>query len=270
MLPIVTVTRTRDKHQYEKKLTLSFMALRDFRLFWLLGFLVVFGCAPIQLQLHDDDLKLLTRNPTVYVVTFKSPPFEVDTSSNVAIMGGVVGGAVGAMALTLAANASDEANSSGPIDADPRALVRSNDYEDPVKQVRDSFVAILRDALRISRFVILDAPIDDDSTEVLGEKFHEGIVLGFRTEEWILEVAPLSSDFWIRYRAMGMFYVPGERRYVWRDICGFMPKDTRASLRELAANSGNGLKRRLMDVGSRCAKQLAAEILDRASRTLPR
>jgi hypothetical protein len=241
--------------------------------FALVGFFVLLGCVPIQLQLHEDDLKLLTGNPTVYVITFKSPPFEVDTSTNVALVGGVLGGAggaiggvVGALAAGAAANAIDEANMSADIQTDPRALLRSVAYEDPVKQVRDGFVAMLRDELKMSKFVVVDTPLDDESQKTLGERFHDGIILGFKTEEWVLTVVPLSSDFWVKYRARGMFYLPQERRYIWRELCGFIPKDSTASLRDLAANSGEGLKHRLTDMGTRCAKQLAGEILERTSR----
>jgi hypothetical protein len=237
------------------------------------GFFVLLGCVPIQLQLHQDDLKLLTGNPTVYVITFKSPPFEVDTSTNVALVGavlggagGAIGGAVGALTAGAATNAIDEANISANIQTNPRALLRSIPYDDPVKQVRDGFVAILRDELKMSKFVVVDTPLDDESQKTLRERFHDGIILGFKTEEWVLTVVPLSSDFWIRYRASGILYLPQERRYIWRELCGFVPKDSTASLRDLAANSGEGLRHRLTDIGTRCAKQLAGEIFERTSR----
>ena len=41
-------------------------------------FLIFSGCVPIPLQLHHDYLGLLKENPTVYVVTFRTPQFEVE------------------------------------------------------------------------------------------------------------------------------------------------------------------------------------------------
>ena len=231
-----------------------------------------FGCTPLQLPLHRDDLKLLGQNPTVYVVTFKPSPFKVDTSANVALAGaafgaagGAIGGIAGALVAGSAANAMDRANVTADIHNDPRALVRSSDYEDPVKQVRDEFVSRLRNELKMSNFVIVDGPLDDASPKSLGARFPDGIVLGFTTEQWVLELAPLSSDYWIRYRASGMFFLPREKRYLWRELCGFVPKDSTAPLRDLAENSGEGLKSSLADIGRRCAEQLFQEIPERIS-----
>jgi len=233
------------------------------RRFALIALFLLSGCSPIQLQLHEDDVKVLTRDPKVYVITFKSPAFEVDTSTNLAVVGGMLGGALGALATGAAVNVIDEANMSADIQKDARALVRSGTYEDPVMQVRDDFVRIVRDDLKISKFVVVEEPLDDSSTKALSDRFHDGIVLGFRTEEWVLMIVPLSSDFGINYRASGVFYLPEEKRYMWRELCGVLAKESRTSLGELAANSGEGLKDRLKDTGKRCAKQLAADVIDR-------
>lgn len=151
-------------------------------------FLPLASCTLIQLQLHDDDLQLLNHDPIVYVVTFKPPPFEVDTSTNVAVIGGALGGAaggaiggvIGAVATGAATNAIDEANISADIQRDPRALVTSIQYEDPVKQVREEFLRLVREESKLSKFVIVDEVLD--SPNALGGRFHDGIVLGFKTE----------------------------------------------------------------------------------------
>lgn len=230
------------------------------------AFLFFFSCVPIQLQMHDDDLKLLAQNPTVYVVVFKPAPFEVDTSTNAALAGGILGGAVGAAVVGAVSNSAAEAKISPDIRKDPRALVNLQSYDDPALELRNVFMETLRDEFKLARFVVIEEKLDDDSPKALGDRFRDGIVLGFRTEEWILEVVVLSSNFWLRYRASGMLYWPRDNRYLWRDLCGFMPKDSSNSLAKLAANSGEGLKRLLLDTGRRRAKQLAAEIIERSSR----
>ncbi len=255
----------------------------------LVGALALSGCTVLPLQLHDDDLKLLQINPKVYVVTFKSPPFGVDTSTNYALVGSLLGAAGGAQAGSAAAgaagrpigtliggiagaegtsaavNAIGEANISADIQSDPRALVKSVAYEDPVKQVRDEFLGALKGALKMSNFTMVEEPLEDESLNALSEKFSEGIVLAFKTEEWVLTIVPLSSDFFIKYRVQGMFYLPQEKRIIWRELCGFTPRESTASLSELAANSGQGIKERLTDTGRRCAKQLAAELIELTS-----
>jgi hypothetical protein len=239
----------------------------------LIGILALSSCIPIQLQLHDDDLKLLSSNPRVYVVTFKSPPFEVDTSTNIALIGGAlggaggaIGGAVGAALTGTMANAVAENAISADIQSDPRTLVKSFVYEDPVKQARNDFVGALKDRWKLSEFIMVEETLDDESPRALSEKFTDGVVLGFKTEEWVLAIAPLSSNFWIKYRAQGMLYLPQEKRFIWRELCGFIPRESTASLSELAANSGQGLKDSLKETGTRCAKQLVAEIIERTSK----
>jgi hypothetical protein len=230
------------------------------------------SCAPIQLQLDAEDRKLLSSNPTIYVVTFMPAPFEVDTSANVALVAGmfgmagaVVGTAVSVAAAGVAAETVRGANVYPDIQNDPRMLLKSATYEDPARQVRDDLVSTLRDELKTAKFVVIEHPLNDDRPKILAERFHDGVVLGLKTEEWVLALVQLSSDYWIRYRASAMFYLPKENRYLWREVCGFMPKDSTASLSELAANSGLGLKRLLVDTGTRCAKQLARELIQPTS-----
>ncbi len=135
-----------------------------------------------------------------------------------------------------------------------------------MKRVRDEFVHVIESELKLSKLVIVDQPFEEDSPRAVAAKFNDSIVLGFKTEEWILEQVPASSELGIRYRASGMFYLPREERYIWRELCGLVPKDSAASLTALAANSGQGLRDRLADTAGRCAKQLVSEIMERPAR----
>lgn len=144
---------------------------------------VLFSCVPIQLQLHEDDLKLIVSDPIIYVVTFKPPPFEVDTSTNVALIGGVLGGAGGAVGgavgAAVAGAVTDAAAGANPtaIQRDPRALLRFTTYEDPVKQVRDDFVKTVQDELKLSRVIVVEEALEDESPKALSDilSFHSSI-----------------------------------------------------------------------------------------------
>jgi hypothetical protein len=218
------------------------------------------------MALHDEDLNLLVRDPVVYVFTLNPARFEVDTSTNAAVIGGAVGGAIGAVAVGAIAHAAAQTNQPGPVQNDPRALIRSTAYEDPANQTREHFVSLLRNELKLSKFTFIEEPQPSEFPRNLAGRFDDGLVLAFKTEEWVLESAPFSSHFWIRYRASALLYSPKEERPIWRELCGFMPKDSTASLAELAANSGEGLRTQLQTLGKLCAEQLIKEILDRPSR----
>jgi hypothetical protein len=207
-------------------------------------FLFLSGCAPALIQPDKEELSRLSNQADFHVVHYPPSSFSVRTPGK-AMIGG--GGALGAMlSLGLYESAGDK-------------MASEYTLKDPALRLQSQFLPSLEKDSGIKNIRIAQEPPSGESIEELRRTFGKGMVLDFKTTQWLLFYYPTDwSHYRIAYSARGRLVRLEEPKIIWQGTCEVIGQDPKTSptMDELVANNGALLKQKINEAADACAEQL--------------
>lgn len=208
-------------------------------------FLFLAGCAPALIRPDKEELRRLGEQAGLQVVRFPPSSFSVRTPGKAMVGGG--GGALGAvLSLGLYESAGDK-------------MAKEYALEDPAVRLQSRFLTSLEKATGSKESTIVQKPPSGESLEELKRTFGTGMVLDFKTTQWLLFYYPTDwSHYRIAYSARGRLVRLDEPKIIWQGTCEIIGQDPKTSptLEELVANNGALLKQKINEAADACAEQL--------------
>lgn len=213
-------------------------------------FLLLSGCASTLIQMDKEERSRLNNQSDIQAVHYPSS-FSVRTPGK-AIAGG--GGALGAIfSLGLYESAGDK-------------MAKEYALEDPALRVQSRFLSSLEKDLGIKNIRIVQESPSKDSIDDLKRTAGKGMVLDFKTTQWMLFYYPTDwSHYRIAYSARGRLVRLEEPKIIWQGTCEFIGQDPKTSptMDELVANNGALLKQKINEAADACAEQFWSHFLGR-------
>lgn len=144
----------------------------------------------------------------------------------------------------------------------------ANEYalEDPALRLQSRFLSSLEKELGIKDIRIFQKSPSGESIDELKGMIGKGMVLDFKTTQWMLFYYPTDwSHYRIAYAARGRLVRLEEPKIIWQGTCEFIGQDPKTSptMAELVANNGALLKQRINEAADACAEQLWSHFLGR-------
>lgn len=137
----------------------------------------------------------------------------------------------------------------------------ANEYalKDPALRLQSRFLTSLEKDTGSKESRIVQEPPGGESIEELKRTFGKGMVLDFKTTQWLLFYYPTDwSHYRIAYSARGRLVRLEEPKIIWQGTCEVIGQDPKTSptMDELVANNGALLKQKINEAADACAEQL--------------
>jgi hypothetical protein len=243
---------------YRRTHSLHMKALA-FATFSAASLLVITGCSASRTAMGRAEFAHLRAQPEIAVVTHAPEAFSflsgednlrlgLGAAAAGALTGGVGGFLVGRHAESLARTQGER-------------LAAELRLEDPTPRVRDSLLDAVARQLQLRNVVPLQDRFSGDDLSAIAKRTGASIIWDFKTTDWRLSQAGVSSRYRLYYRVRSRLFRSGDDKVLWQGDCRYDRDDADATLEELTANQGKPLRARMDRAAEHCATTLLIQFL---------
>jgi hypothetical protein len=220
----------------------------------LAGFLVVAGCAPSRIAIEKSEFSRLQAEARIPVVVHAPEPLSFLTAGD-HLKWGLTALALPLGGFFVGRYAESVARAQG------EELATAHGLHDPAHKVRDGFLAAVAGQLSLTNLVPLQQAFATDDPQQIREKLDAATVLDFKTYEWRVTPAGMSSRYRMLYRLRARLFRTADGKILWQGDCRYEKSDSDATLDELTANSGELLRAKMDQAAEFCATTLLLQFL---------
>jgi hypothetical protein len=225
---------------------------------WLSALFLMTGCSS-RVAIDKAEFSRLQSEATIAVVTHPPEPFSFLTARDNLRLGAAAG-AVGALTGGLGGffvgrHAESLARAQG------QELANANGLQDPAHKIRDGLLTGLAGQFNLNNLVPVQQAFATDDPKAIGQKLSAGTVLDFKTYEWSVMPAGMSSRYRISYRLRSRLFRSADGKILWQGDCRYDRDDADKTIEELTANSGELLRAKMDQAAEFCATTLLVQFL---------
>jgi hypothetical protein len=229
------------------------MKVRALLQLWLSALFLVTGCSS-RVAMDKAEFSRLQSEAKIPVVTHPPEPFSF-LSARDHLKWGLAALAVPLGGFFVGRHAESLARAQG------QELANANGLQDPAHKIRDGLLTGLAGQLNLNNLVPVPQAFATEDPKAMGQKLAAATVLDFKTYEWSVMPAGMSSRYRISYRLRSRLFRSADGKILWQGDCRYDKDDADKTIEELTANSGELLRARMDQAAEFCATTLLVQFL---------